>query len=124
MLTMPETGGQLATLEKKIDVGFVRVEENFKRVDERFEQVEARSAERFELMEARSAERFELMEARSAERFELMEKSFAQRFDGMDSRADRMEGRVDSMHRIFIQVCAGMLSTLIIALVTVLATVN
>jgi Flp pilus assembly protein TadB len=113
MLTMPETDANLATLEKKIDVGFACVEENFKRVDERFEQVEARSAERFELMEARSAERFQ-----------LMEKSFAQRFDGMDSRADRMEGRVDSMHRIFIQVCAGMLSTLIIALVTVLATVN
>jgi len=35
METMTETDGQLATLEKKIDVGFARVEENFKRVDER-----------------------------------------------------------------------------------------
>jgi hypothetical protein len=64
------------------------------------------------------------MEARSSERFQNMEARFAERFDGMDARADRMEGRVDSMQRMFMLVCASLVSTLIIALVTVMATVN
>lgn len=126
---MAKTEGNLATLEKKVDVGTARLEgridtesarndERFKRVDERFDDVDRRFDDvdrRFDDVDRR----FDRVDARFDSRFDSFEATMKASFDRMDAKFD---AKFDALHRLIIQVGGGLVGTLIVALVTVLAT--
>jgi septal ring factor EnvC (AmiA/AmiB activator) len=121
---MTDTAPDLATLEKKVDVGFTRVsgafavvDERFKQIDERFKQVEERFKrvdERFNRVDdalAAIKEDSAKAEARSI-RFE---RTMKEGFDRSDDRFERLYAR-------FLMIGAGLTGTLVAAIGTVIVT--
>jgi hypothetical protein len=121
---MTDTTPDLATLEKKVDVGFTRVDgqfaiidERFKRVDERFNQVDERFKrvdERFNRVDdalAAIKEDSAKAEARSI-RFE---RTMKEGFDRSDDKFERLYARL-------LMIGAGLIGTLIAAIATVIVT--
>jgi septation ring formation regulator EzrA len=107
---MTDATPDLATLEKKVDVGFTRVEgafavvdERLKRVDERFNRVDDTLA----AMKEDSAK----AEARSVR----LEKTMKEGFDRSDDRFELLYARL-------LMMSAGLIGTLIAAIATVIVT--
>jgi chromosome segregation ATPase len=114
---MTDATPDLATLEKKVDVGFTRVEgafavvdERFKRVDERFERVE----ERFDRVDDTLAAIKE-DSARAEARSISFEKTMKEGFDRIDDKFERLYARL-------LMIGAGLIGTLIAAFATVIVT--
>ncbi len=104
METMGWTDEKIEALAEKVDDGFARAEVEYARTDERFKRVD--------------------------ERFDEVDR----RFDGVDRRFDRVEGRHESRllpgwtrsstlcSAPLIQIGGGLIGTLVVAVVTLIAT--
>jgi hypothetical protein len=121
---MTDTAPDLATLEKKVDVGFTRidgqfavVDERFKRVDERFNRVD----ERFNRVD----ERFNRVDDALAAIKEDSAKAEARsiRFEKtMKEGFDRSDDRFELLYARLLMIGAGLIGTLIAAIATVIVT--
>jgi tetrahydromethanopterin S-methyltransferase subunit G len=103
MLTMPETHPNQATLE-------------------RFDHLEARTDRRFDETLAAMKEGFAQAEARSLGTEVEMKAGFArvdERFERMDAK---FEGKFERLYQLVIKIGAGLIGTLVAAIVTVILT--
>lgn len=121
---MTDTAPDLATLEKKVDVGFTRVEGAFAVVDERFKRVDDQFR-RVDDQFARVDERFDRVD----ERFDKIEESLAEAGDRstrieatMKAGFERVDDKFERLYTLVIKIGAGLIGTLVAAIGTVIVT--
>jgi hypothetical protein len=95
MAFMTDAAPDLATLEKKVDIGFARV-------DERMDRFEATMKDGFDRID---------------DRFDRMDAKMDARFDAMDAKFDR---KFDNLYRLAVSVGGGMIGTLVAGIVAIL----
>jgi chromosome segregation ATPase len=135
METVSWTDEKMDTLSKKVDDGFGRMDVEFARTNGRIESLAvgtdgrlAQVDQRFDQVDQRFSEvdrRFDEVDRRFNEvdrRFDKVERRFDRLEETMMAGFDRIDAKFDAMHRLLIQVCGGLIGTLILALVTVIAT--
>ena len=128
METVSWTDEKMDALSKKVDDGFAGMEVEFARTNGRIESLAVGTDARFAQIDQRFDgvdQRFDEVDRRFSEvdrRFDKVDQRFDRLEDTMMAGFDRIDAKFDAMHRLLIQFCGGLIGTLIIALVTVIAT--
>ena len=96
METMGWTDEKMDALSERVDVGFARAEVEYARTHERFKRVD--------------------------ERFDEVDRRFDRVEGDMKAGFTRMDTKLDALQRTMIQIGGGLIGTLVVAVVTLIAT--